>query len=71
MSHSACSASSTPSARASARAASSSAALPLVHDAYAILTADAAAKSFPPITRVSAALPANSRCTRAARVPDR
>src|ERR1039458_8075896 len=37
--HSASSTSSTPSARASARAASSSAADPLVHDAYAILTA--------------------------------
>src|ERR1700690_2191060 len=40
--HSASSTSYTPSARASARAASSSAADPLVHDAYAIFTADAA-----------------------------
>jgi hypothetical protein len=73
MPHSASSASSTPSARASARAASSSAALPLVHDAYAIFIADAdptSARS-PPITRTSTALPANSRCTSPARVPDR
>ena len=39
--HSSSSTGSTPSARASARAASSSAADPLVQDAYAIFTADA------------------------------
>src|SRR5271169_6525465 len=42
MPHSASSVSSTPSARARARAASSRAAVPLVQDAYAIFTADAA-----------------------------
>ena len=42
MAHSASSVCSTPSARASARHASSSAPLPLVHAAYAIFTADAA-----------------------------
>jgi hypothetical protein len=60
---------STPSARASARAASSRAADPLVQDAYAIFTADAVPGAG--TTRASTAVPPNSAWTSAARGPDR
>ena len=67
--HSSSSTDSTPSARASARAASSSAADPLVQDAYAIFTADADPGGG--TTRASTAVPPNSAATSAARGPDR
>src|SRR5438876_10876366 len=60
---------STPSARASARAASSNAADPLVQDAYAIFTADAVPGGG--TTRASTSVPPNSACASAARGPDR
>ena len=64
---------STPSARASARAASSRAAVPLVQDAYAIFTADAAPTPAPArsTTRADTAVPSNSARTSPARGPDR
>ena len=69
MPHSSSRAGSTPSARASARAASSRAADPLVQDAYAIFTADAVPGGG--TTRASTSVPANSACTSAARGPDK
>jgi len=69
MPHSSSRAGSTPSARASARAVSSKAADPLVHDAYAIFTADAVPGGA--ISRASTALPVNSSRTSTARLPDR
>src|SRR5580704_13703528 len=67
--HSPSSTGSTPSAWASARVASSSAADPLVHDAYAIFTADAVPGGG--TTRASTSVPPNSAWTSAARGPDR
>jgi hypothetical protein len=68
--HSATSASSTPSARAVSRTARRSAAVPFVHAAYAIFTAEAS-----PIrsetTGASSTVPAKSSPTPAADGPDR
>src|SRR6266568_2483745 len=69
MPHSSSRTGSTPSARASARAASSRAADPLVHDAYAIFTADAVPGAA--TSRASTALPSNSARASPARSPDR
>jgi hypothetical protein len=71
MAHSESRTSSTSSARASARAVSSSAAAPLVQAAYAIFTADAAPTRSRSTMRASTAVPSNSRRTRAARGPER
>src|SRR6516225_9218926 len=69
MLHSSSRADSTPSARASARAVSSRAADPLVHDAYAIFTADAVPGGA--TSRAATALPSNSARMSPARSPDR
>src|SRR5580704_17622238 len=58
MDHSDSRVSSTPSARARARAASSRAAVPLVQDAYAIFTADAVTTTLPTPIAPAAAVPA-------------
>src|ERR1019366_9954693 len=68
--HSSSSVSSTPSALASARTASSSAAVPLVHAPYAILTVEAD-QVLPFMTRASSAVPSNSSRTVPAAGPDR
>ena len=68
--HSASSASSTPSAAASARTAMISACEPFVHAAYAILMAEADVR--PPGRMIASSGPgAKSACTRSAAAPER
>jgi hypothetical protein len=68
--HSCTSSASTPSQRASARAASRSAALPFVHAAYAIFSAEAS-PGCADTAAAESAVPANAPATASASAPDR